>query len=125
MKKLLFITLLFLYPLISMGQETTYFCEIEIYKYNHLTKSYYFDKATTSTGYMYTNDDEIKIYVDGEVYYHFLKSNLELIENKTEDGVQAIILRHKKDTDVFIQATKRFVAVGKNKDYKVILNTCK
>jgi hypothetical protein len=124
MKKLLLIALLFLYPFISKGQTTFSFCTIEVYKYNNYSRSYYLDKTTTSVGYMYTTDDAIRIYVDGELYFNYAKADLKVESNKTQDGVSVVVLSHKIDKDIFIQATGKWVAVGKYNDYKIIFNLC-
>ena len=125
MKKQLIILLLLLSSYISYSQQVNSFCSVEIWKYNDYTGKIYLSNTTTSYGYMFTNDDVIKIYVDGKLYFDFDKVDLEIYSENVIEGVSIVTLRSKVDKTIFIQANKYWVAITKGTDYKIIFNTCK
>lgn len=125
MKKQLITLLILLSSYISYGQQVNSFCSVEIWKYNEYTGKFYLSNTTTSYGHMFTNDDVIKIYVDGKLYFDFNKVDLEIYSEKVIEGVSIVTLRSKVDKTIFIQANQYWLSITKGTDYKIIFNTCK
>lgn len=125
MKKQLITLLLLLSTYVSYSQQVHNFCSVEIWKFNSYTNKFYLSTNTSSTGYMYTNDDVIKIFVDGKLYFSFDKVDLEIYSERVEEGIKLLTLRGRVDKNLFIQANEYWVAVVNGTDYKLIFNTCK
>lgn len=125
MKKQLITLLLLLSTYISYSQQVNNFCSVEIWRFNNYNEKFYLSTNTSSTGYMFTNEDVIKIFVDGKLYFSFDKVDFEIYSHRTQDGVDLLTLRSKVDKKLYIQANQYWVAVVNGTDYKLIFNTCK